>query len=120
MLSALCLLPAASDLPSLTVPTHDLVTVVVYGEVIVARSTHVARGTNFPVGLFDRPLSTLQTMASTFLTTANRPFILLMTHVLLVRVACGSQSAPAPYEKAQTSEEKIYMQAVRSSRQLST
>ncbi len=27
---------------------------------------------------------------------------------------------PAPYEKAQTSEEMIYMQAVRSSRQLST
>ncbi len=46
MLSALCL-PAATDLPSLTVPTYDLVTVIVYGEVIVTRSTHVARGTNF-------------------------------------------------------------------------
>ncbi len=56
MLSALCL-PAATDLPSLTVPTHDLVTVVVYGEVIMTRSTHVAKGTNSPVGLFDRPLS---------------------------------------------------------------
>ncbi len=32
----------------------------------------------------------------------------------------GSELTPAPYEKAQTSEEKIYMQAVRSSRQLST
>ncbi len=34
----------------------------------------------------------------------------------------GSKLTPAPYEneKAQTSEEKIYMQAVRSSRQLST
>ncbi len=29
----------------------------------------------------------------------------------------GSKLTPAPYEKAQTSEEKIYMQAVRSSRQ---
>ncbi len=35
-------------------------------------------------------------------------------------VACGSKLTPAPYEKAQTSEEIIYMQAVRSSRQLST
>ncbi len=32
----------------------------------------------------------------------------------------GSKLTPAPYEKAQTSEEMIYMQAVRSSRQLST
>ncbi len=29
----------------------------------------------------------------------------------------GSKLTPVPYEKAQTSEEKIYMQAVRSSRQ---
>ncbi len=36
------------------------------------------------------------------------------------RMACGSKLTPAPYEKAQTSEEMIYMQAVRSSRQLST
>ncbi len=39
----------------------------------------------------------------------------LLTHVILVRVACGSKLTPAPYEKAQTSEEMIYMQAVRSS-----
>ncbi len=32
----------------------------------------------------------------------------------------GFKLTPAPYEKAQTSEEMIYMQAVRSSRQLST
>ncbi len=32
----------------------------------------------------------------------------------------GSKLTPAPYEKAQTSEETIYMQAIRSSRQLST
>ncbi len=35
-------------------------------------------------------------------------------------MARSSKLTPAPYEKAQTSEEKIYMQAVRSSRQLST
>ncbi len=35
-------------------------------------------------------------------------------------VGYGSKLTPAPYEKAQTSEEMIYMQAVRSSRQLST
>ncbi len=32
----------------------------------------------------------------------------------------SSKLTPAPYEKAQTSDEKISMQAVRSSRQLST
>ncbi len=38
-----------------------------------------------------------------------------------VRTHAGcSKLTPAPYEKAQTSEEMIYMQAVRSSRQLST
>ncbi len=35
-------------------------------------------------------------------------------------IACGSKLTPAPYEKAQTSWEMIYMRAVRSSRQLST
>ena len=29
----------------------------------------------------------------------------LLTHVILVRVACGSRITPAPYEKAQASEE---------------
>ncbi len=37
-----------------------------------------------------------------------------------MRMAGSSKLTPAPYEKAQTSEEMIYMQAVRSSRQLST
>ncbi len=44
---------------------------------------------------------------------------LLPTHVSLFGVTCGSKLTPSPYEKAQTSEEKIYMQAVRSSMQLS-
>ncbi len=40
-------------------PTPEVVRVVVCVKVIVTRSTHVvvARGTNFPDGLFDRPLS---------------------------------------------------------------
>ncbi len=38
----------------------------------------------------------------------------------LKRVIICYKLTPAPYEKAQTSEEMIYMQAVRSSRQLST
>ncbi len=41
-------------------------------------------------------------------------------HTYMISATCGSKLTPAPYEKAQTSEEMIYMQAVRSSRQLST
>ncbi len=42
--------------------------------------------------------------------TANhaRPLILLMTHVVLVRVACGSKLIPALYEKAQAPEKKAF------------
>ncbi len=35
---------------------------------------------------------------------------------MLVVQAPGSKLTPAPYEKAQTSEEKIYMQAVRAAK----
>ncbi len=41
-------------------------------------------------------------------------------HAKLATATSSSKLTPATYEKAQTSEEKIYMQAVRSSRQLST
>ena len=44
----------------------------------------------------------------------------LVLREIPVRRAERFRLTPAPYEKAQTSEEKIYMQAVRSSRQLST
>ena len=35
----------------------------------------------------------------------GRPLNHLLMHVILVRVACGSRITPAPYEKAQASEE---------------
>ncbi len=56
----------------------------------------------------------------------NNPGTCVPVHVVRRRrrrrksALCCSKSTPAPYEKAQTSEEMIYMQAVRSSRQLGT